>query len=75
MESCFCRSLAFSRCCWVGFSASATLTPVPVASMGGFYRVRIGEWRILYAAYVADGELYVAEIGSRGQVYRDMKRA
>ncbi|RMB13027.1 type II toxin-antitoxin system RelE family toxin [Eilatimonas milleporae] len=42
----------------------------PMADMENTYRLRVGDWRILYRVDDDDGPLVVLKIGSRGDVYR-----
>lgn len=37
--------------------------------MEGVFRIRIGDWRIIYEARMKEGVIVVLEIGPRGRVY------
>ncbi|QQG48707.1 MAG: type II toxin-antitoxin system RelE/ParE family toxin [archaeon] len=37
--------------------------------MEGVFRIRVGDWRIIYEFHKKDGVIVVLEIGPRGRVY------
>jgi len=44
----------------------------PLKSVPGNYRMRIGDWRILFA-YAENNTVRIKKIGPRGQVYKGMR--
>lgn len=42
----------------------------PLKEMGGCYRLRVGDWRVIYEVVKQKLRIYVIKIGHRKEVYR-----
>jgi len=45
-----------------------------LADQAGLYRIRVGEYRVIYEILAASNELIVHAVGARKDVYRFLKR-
>jgi len=59
-----------SRLLWLAENID-DLTPVPLKGEGaGFFKLRVGDYRVLYEIIEKDSLIFVLRIGHRREVYR-----
>ena len=48
-----------------------TITPIPlISSLSGFYKLRVGDWRIIYDIDRDENIITVHKIGHRKEIYK-----
>lgn len=63
-----------ARLTWLAAQAD-TVRHLPLhGPLSGFYKLRAGDWRVVYALRPDERTLLVRAIGHRRSVYRDAKR-
>lgn len=63
-----------SRLGWLAENADVLAHQSLEGSLAGLFKLRVGDWRVLYTLATTERLIYVQLIGNRRSVYRDAVR-